>query len=136
MAESRLSVRVNADIKQKAEAVFEQLGLSLSAGVNIYLTRVAKQRRLPFDLNMDEQNEQESKDEADIYTVMKSMELQAQAVVESEIETLRSHGIPVALYDGERHESYLMYPDGTRIFGIEQPAARKAANKKCKRHIA
>jgi DNA-damage-inducible protein J len=127
MTESRLSVRVNADIKQQAESVFEQLGLSLTAGVNIYLTKVARQQKIPFDLDTDEHK---GKGEIDIFAAMKSMELQAQAAVSSAVEALKSGGLPVALYDKEKQEPYLLYPDGTKVFGTAPPIAKKTVIKK------
>ncbi len=105
MAESRLSVRVNADTKQQAEAVFEQLGLSLSAGVNVYLTRVAKLQKIPFDLSVDDHR---TKDETDIIASMKAMELDAQTAVDSEIAKLKSNEIPIALYDAKKKKANLI----------------------------
>jgi DNA-damage-inducible protein J len=42
--------RINADVKEKATAVLEEMGLTVSDVMRIVLTRVAKENALPFDL--------------------------------------------------------------------------------------
>jgi DNA-damage-inducible protein J len=41
--------RINADVKEKATAVLEEVGLTVSGVIRIVLTRVAKENALPFD---------------------------------------------------------------------------------------
>jgi len=43
--------RVSADVKEKAIAVLNEMGLTVSDVMRILLTRVAKENALPFDLN-------------------------------------------------------------------------------------
>jgi len=42
--------RIDADVKEKATAVLEEMGLTVSDVMRIVLTRVAKENALPFDL--------------------------------------------------------------------------------------
>jgi DNA-damage-inducible protein J len=42
--------RISAEVKKKASAVLEDMGLTVSDVVRIVLTRVAKENALPFDL--------------------------------------------------------------------------------------
>lgn len=42
--------RISADVKEKATAVLEDMGLTVSDVMRIVLTRVAKENALPFDL--------------------------------------------------------------------------------------
>ena len=42
--------RISVDIKEKATAVLEEMGLTVSDMMRIVLTRVAKENALPFDL--------------------------------------------------------------------------------------
>ena len=42
--------RIRADVKEKATAVLEEMGLTVSDVVRIVLTRVANEEALPFDL--------------------------------------------------------------------------------------
>jgi DNA-damage-inducible protein J len=42
--------RINEDIKKRAEAVLETLGLTVSDACRILLTKVAQEKQFPFDL--------------------------------------------------------------------------------------
>jgi DNA-damage-inducible protein J len=42
--------RISADVKEKATAVLEEMGLTVSDVMRIVLTRVANENALPFDL--------------------------------------------------------------------------------------
>lgn len=42
--------RISADVKEKATAVLEEMGLTVSDVMRIVLTRVANERALPFEL--------------------------------------------------------------------------------------
>lgn len=42
--------RINSDVKEKATAVLEGMGLTVSDVMRIVLTRVANENALPFDL--------------------------------------------------------------------------------------
>jgi addiction module RelB/DinJ family antitoxin len=42
--------RINAEVKEKATAVLEEMGLTVSDAMRIVLTRMAKEEALPFDL--------------------------------------------------------------------------------------
>lgn len=42
--------RISADVKEKATAVLEEMGLTVSDVMRIVLTRVANEKALPFDL--------------------------------------------------------------------------------------
>lgn len=42
--------RISADVKEKATAVLEEMGLTVSGVMRIVLTRVASENALPFDL--------------------------------------------------------------------------------------
>jgi DNA-damage-inducible protein J len=42
--------RINLEVKEKAAAVLEEMGLTISDVMRIVLTRVARENALPFDL--------------------------------------------------------------------------------------
>lgn len=42
--------RVSYEVKEKASAVLEEMGLTVSDVIRVVLTRVAKEKALPFDL--------------------------------------------------------------------------------------
>jgi len=111
MSEARLNIRIDAGIKEQAESVFQQLGLTLSSGVNIFLSKVVAEQGIPFPLTIDR---------ADVvgYESYK-IEQAAIAAVREEIAEYKSKGLPVARYDAKKKLPYLEYPDGSREYTIE-----------------
>ena len=50
MGTTNFTVRLEDADKIQAEEVFEKLGLSMSAGINVYVKAVARLRKIPFAL--------------------------------------------------------------------------------------
>lgn len=50
---SQISVRVDDDVKKRAEAVCDNLGLSLSSAITIYLKKMGRENRIPFEVSVD-----------------------------------------------------------------------------------
>ena len=110
--DGRVNVRVNSDVRDKAEAVFKGLGLNLSSGINLYLNQVVASRGLPFkpvltpsSVLRDDLLEQESKIAAGVKDV-----LQAQMTA----------GVPIARFDTDKGVPYLEYADGHRDYDYAQ----------------
>jgi DNA-damage-inducible protein J len=100
MTEARLSVRIDPNTKQKAEAVFNALGMNLSTGISIYLSRVAMTRAIPFPLELDNN----------------TLEQRMRNAVSAKISMQSERGVPIALFDSEQNRPYLEYADGRRVY--------------------
>lgn len=50
---AQISLRVDDDVKRNAEKTFEEIGLSMSSAINIFLKTVARENRIPFELSAD-----------------------------------------------------------------------------------
>ncbi|MDR2051686.1 MAG: type II toxin-antitoxin system RelB/DinJ family antitoxin, partial [Deltaproteobacteria bacterium] len=50
---ANLNIRVDDAVKQQAEAVFAELGMSLSTATTIFLKQVIRYKGIPFDLRLD-----------------------------------------------------------------------------------
>ena len=100
MNESRLSVRVDNTTKRDAEAVFNALGMNLSTGINVFLTRVARSRSIPFALELDS-------DTRDVLM---------RGAVKAKLNSAFESGAPIALFDDGQNRPYLEYPDGRRVY--------------------
>ncbi|MCD8308020.1 MAG: type II toxin-antitoxin system RelB/DinJ family antitoxin [Clostridia bacterium] len=50
---TQICIRVDEEVKAQAEAVCDELGMSLSTAINIYLKKLGRERRIPFDLSVD-----------------------------------------------------------------------------------
>lgn len=50
---AQISLRVDDDVKRKAEKTFDAIGLSMSTAINVFLKTVARENRIPFELSAD-----------------------------------------------------------------------------------
>lgn len=50
---AQINVKIDDDVKKQADLVLSELGLSMSAAINIYLKKIGKEYRIPFELNVD-----------------------------------------------------------------------------------
>lgn len=50
---AQISLRVDDEVKRNAERTFDDIGLSMSAAINIFLKAVVRENRIPFELSAD-----------------------------------------------------------------------------------
>ena len=50
---AQVSFRIDDNIKAKAESACAAMGITMSAAINIFLTKVANERRIPFEVSAD-----------------------------------------------------------------------------------
>ncbi|MCD8231774.1 MAG: type II toxin-antitoxin system RelB/DinJ family antitoxin [Clostridiales bacterium] len=50
---TQISIRVEDDVKKRAEEACADIGLSLSAAINIYLKKLGREKRIPFEVSAD-----------------------------------------------------------------------------------
>ena len=50
---AQISLRVDDDVKRNAERTLTDIGLSMSTAINIFLKKVARENRIPFELSAD-----------------------------------------------------------------------------------
>lgn len=50
---AQVSVRVDDEVKRNAEATLNAIGIPMSTAVNVFLKTVAREHRIPFELNAD-----------------------------------------------------------------------------------
>ena len=50
---AQVSVRVDDEVKHNAEATLNAIGIPMSTAVNVFLKAVAREHRIPFELNAD-----------------------------------------------------------------------------------
>lgn len=56
MATTNLNIRTDKDVKEQAESVFSELGLSMTAAINLFLRTVIREQGIPFSLKLDTPN--------------------------------------------------------------------------------
>ena len=57
MATTNLNIRTDKDIKEQADAIFSELGLTMTTAINIILRTTIRENGIPFTLKLDVPNE-------------------------------------------------------------------------------
>lgn len=57
MATTNLNIRTDKEIKDQAEQIFAELGITMSTAVNIFLRTAVREHGIPFALKIDVPNE-------------------------------------------------------------------------------
>lgn len=50
---AQVNFRIDDTIKAKAESVCTAMGLNMSTAINIFLTKLANEQRIPFEVSID-----------------------------------------------------------------------------------
>ena len=57
MATTNLNIRTDKEIKDQAEQIFAELGITMSTAVNIFLRTAVREHGIPFALKIDVLND-------------------------------------------------------------------------------
>ena len=104
----RVTIRVNRELKEDAETLFDYLGLNMSNAINIFLRKAVDQKGIPFPVNTDNDG-----------IAGLSVDKITQAfndAVKQDIAKKKDKNLPVARYDKESGRAYLECADGTREY--------------------
>lgn len=50
---TQVNFRIEDDVKTNAEAALKEMGLTLSAAITMFLVKVGREKRIPFEINAD-----------------------------------------------------------------------------------
>lgn len=50
---TQVSFRIDEDVKQNAELALNDMGLTMSAAITVFLKKVGKEHRIPFEITAD-----------------------------------------------------------------------------------
>jgi DNA-damage-inducible protein J len=53
MADTTIQIRTDSEVKQAADTIFNQLGITMSDGINTFLRQVIIHRGLPYKVMLD-----------------------------------------------------------------------------------
>ena len=53
---TNISIRMDADLKAQADALFNELGMNLSTAFNIFVRQSLREGRIPFDISLNQPN--------------------------------------------------------------------------------
>ena len=52
MATTTVSFRTDADLRRKAEAFFDAVGMTMSTAINRYLRKIVMEQKIPFEISV------------------------------------------------------------------------------------
>ena len=59
MSDSRINIRVDKDLKEEADKVYNKMGMNLSTAITVFLKQSVNDQSMPFKPNLNEKlNEQ------------------------------------------------------------------------------
>lgn len=50
---AQVNIRIDDDLKEKAETLFDELGLNMTTAFTIFVKAAVRQRGMPFEINTD-----------------------------------------------------------------------------------
>ena len=50
---AQVSFRIDKDVKQKAESALNDMGLTMSAAITVFLKKISREHRIPFEISAD-----------------------------------------------------------------------------------
>lgn len=53
---TNISIRMDADLKTQADALFAELGMNISTAFNIFVRQSLREGRIPFDVSLNQPN--------------------------------------------------------------------------------
>ena len=53
---TNISIRMDADLKTQADALFAELGMNISTAFNIFVRQSLREGRIPFDISLNQPN--------------------------------------------------------------------------------
>ena len=53
MAQTLVNFRIDEETKKEMEEVCDELGITMSAALNIFAKKMAREKRIPFDVSID-----------------------------------------------------------------------------------
>ena len=58
MQTANINIRTDSNLKRKADALYNKLGLTMSTAINMFLKESVRTKSLPLSLKLDEPNEE------------------------------------------------------------------------------
>lgn len=53
MANSNVTIRIDDDLKVKADELFGELGMSFTTAINIFIKQAIREERIPFEITLN-----------------------------------------------------------------------------------
>ncbi|MDX9871393.1 MAG: type II toxin-antitoxin system RelB/DinJ family antitoxin [Clostridia bacterium] len=106
----QVTIRVDRDLKEAAENLFNRLGMNMSTALNVFLRKAVDENGIPFMLSVKSTGFGPAGYSTDDITAL------FKASVEREMAQKKQAGLPVSGYEFDSKRAYLEYPDGRREY--------------------
>lgn len=53
MASKNVTIRMDEDLRKDAEALFDELGMTLSGAITVFLKQAVREQRIPFEIQKE-----------------------------------------------------------------------------------
>lgn len=50
MANTNVTIRIDADLKKRADELFDDLGMSFTTAINVFIKQAIREQRIPFEV--------------------------------------------------------------------------------------
>jgi len=58
MATTNLNVRIDSDLKRRSEEIFNELGLTMSTALTVFLRQTVRYKGIPFEMRLNTPNDE------------------------------------------------------------------------------
>ena len=105
----RVTIRVDKDLKDRAERLFDRLGMNMTTALNVFLRKAVDEEAIPFVVGAKSAVFGNGYTSSDITSAFAG-------AVRNEVADSKRKGFPVARYDAKNKQAYLESADGTREY--------------------
>lgn len=105
----QITVRVNKEIKERAEQLFDSIGLSMSTAINVFLRKSLDENGVPFALTTKQTGFGAGHSAEEITKAFNDS-------LQKDSTHSREDGLPIARYNADLKKAYIEYSDGKREY--------------------
>lgn len=58
MANTNINIRMDADLKRKFEAFCDDMGMTMTTAINVFVRKAVRENRIPFEISGDVPNKE------------------------------------------------------------------------------
>lgn len=58
MSNTTISVRIDSEVKDKADKLFNELGMNMSSAINVFLRQSIREQSIPFNIYINDDDEE------------------------------------------------------------------------------
>ena len=105
----RVTMRVDKELKEQAEMLFDRLGMNMTTAFNVFLRKAVDEAAIPFPVSARVTGFGAGYSPADITGAFIG-------AVQDNIAANKQKGFPIAKYDPDQKKAYLETADGVRDY--------------------